>query len=147
MLARSWVVELNSGHRQCESFDEVLQLIDEGQELVHGVLFVSYDGGPRPWWKRFLGGSARYSYGFAALEWIGEFGSLIFYDKNWTEYRVLDHDFRVQPSDDERLQIAHGEKQPCPLDECMLKRRAFDALREALRTDKNPKWVSYRVVG
>lgn len=141
-----WYFELNEKDHVFSSAREVADAAHACQDLVHGRLSISYDDGPRPRWRRFLGLAPRYISGFAALEWTDDFASLIFLDNNWSEYRVLDEKNPVAPPAAVRTKISHGELLPCPANECMDKARAFQALQEALQTGAHPGWLSYRFV-
>src|SRR5689334_4768810 len=115
---RPWYFELNDKKRTFDSSREVTDAVAACQELEQGRLSISYDDGPRPKWQRFLGLAPRFVSGFAALEWANGFASLVFLDDNWSEYRVLDTQRPVSPSEDTRVRISHGEQSPQPLNEC-----------------------------
>ena len=140
-----WYLELNGTDQTFASAKEVADALGAYQGLDQGRASISYDDGPRPGWQRFLGLAPRYISGFAVLEWADGFASLIFLDDNWSEYRVLDN-IPVAPPEAVRVKIAHGESLPRPVNECMDKARAFQALLEALQIGVRPGWLSYRFV-
>ena len=81
-----------------------------------------------------------------SLEWYDGYGSIIFYDENWSEYRGVDKDHPVEIGDDVRVKIAHGELSPHPMQECMMAPRAFDAAIDFLKTGSRPSWISYTFI-
>ena len=141
-----WHLELNDSDHTLVSAAAVAEAVLVAQLSDRGKLSVSYDDGPRPRWQQLFGLAPRSASGFAALEWAGDFASLIFLDNNWSEHRALDTQHPVDPPDVVRTQIAHGELAHHPTSECMAKARAFQALQEALQSGNRPGWLSYRFV-
>lgn len=125
---------------------DLVNFIDKKATEVSGLLFLSYDGGKRPFWQVFLGKPKTYRYPFAALLWKDQFASLILYDENWSEYRVIDEDFPVNPSTEVRNAISFGEKTPNALDECLKKDRAFTLLQNSISNGRKPDDIKYRFV-
>jgi hypothetical protein len=142
---RSWLVELNDTAPQVNSLAELIKKIQEAEQMGSGRLSVCVDGGPCPWWERFLGKKRNVDSLFA-LEWHGEYASLIFHDENWSEYRAMDKDSPVQPEEKIRVKIAHGEAALHPVDECMSRSRAFTAARSFLESGVRPDWLAYRFI-
>lgn len=142
---QSWNLELGAEQTTVTSLDELRSRVSDAASLESGRLFLCADAGPRPFWQRIFGVS-RYSDFLFAIEWFDDYASLIFLDPNASEYRALDTGQPVRPPEDIRRRIAHGEVQPPPAEECMLKVRAFRALEDFLRTGERPEWLSYRLV-
>lgn len=145
----TWIVEINNDETDARVFasaEALRAFIAASRTAAAGQLAGFLDCGPAPWWERFLGGGSRKQNPRFAIEWYGEFASLIFLDDNASEYRVLDHEQPVDPPDAIRLHLAHGELQPHPSEQCMRAVRAWDALNEFIERGVRPAWLTYRYV-
>jgi hypothetical protein len=142
-----WKVELNDVNSEAHSLAEIDVILSRAGSMQRGRLWVGKDGGPRPWWHRFLGTQPRYVDSLFSLEWCDQYACLIFHDENWSEYRAIDEAVPVAPNEETRLVISHGEAKPSPVDECMKKDRAMIAVRECLVQNSRPSWLKYRYVG
>lgn len=140
-----WEIELNEVDSTVSSLKALVEQLALAERLPQGRLALSADAGPRPLWQRILG-ARRWVDIFFAVEWYGEYASLIFLDENGSEYRALDHVAPVSPSEEVRTKIAHGEIRPHLIEECMGKDRAFTAIREFLQSGERPAWLRYRYV-
>jgi hypothetical protein len=72
--------------------------------------------------------------------------ALIFLDDAWSEYRAIDVERPVQPSEDVRKRTSHGEFLPYPIGECMSVERAFAAIAHYVAEGERPPWLTYRYV-
>jgi hypothetical protein len=142
----SWLCDLDDVESRQTSTEAVLTWLDRAAERSRGRLSVDVEGDRPKGWLRWLAGRKRHVSPFFSIEWIGDYASLIFYDESWSEYRVLDAAHPVQPSEEMRLQISHGEPSAPPAAECMLKERAFRAMRERIESGLKPTWLSYKYV-
>ena len=141
-----WQLELDSEERSVVSHHDLVAQLAEAQMRNQGRLALSEVLGPTPLWKRLFGAKfvAR---GHFSMEWCNQVASLIFLDENWSEYRAIDGSAPIAASEEERLYIAHGEKRPHPIEECMSRERAFRAITESIESCARPAWLQYRVVG
>lgn len=143
--AASWIIELNEVDSRIEKLAELSAHIDGAESLPQGSLSIYSDVGPRPLWQRMFG-AKRIVVSYFSLEWYAEFASLIFHDDDWSEFRSLDQECPVAPPSDVRLKIAHGELKPHPQEECLMKSRAFEAVRAFIACGDRPSWLTYRFV-
>ncbi|WP_435105916.1 Imm1 family immunity protein [Arhodomonas sp. AD133] len=141
-----WLYELDEEDNVARSRAELDQVLGRAEAMPSGRLWVGVDGGPRPWWHRLVGLQPRFVEALLSVEWAADYASLIFHDENWSEYRAMDEALVVQPDEQVRARIAHGEARPHPVEECMHRERAFKAIRELIDTGARPEWLSYRVV-
>ncbi|UVW29198.1 hypothetical protein [Massilia sp. H6] len=141
----AYLIELNGERFKASSFDELNKIILKAEEIQAGRLWVGLEGGARPLWHRVFG-LKDFVNALLVVEWFGENASLIFYDENWSEYRVLDNEIPEFPDEIVRSQISHGEQQAIAEDECMRKERAFIAIYELIKTRHRPTWLTYRFV-
>ncbi len=139
-----WTLEHNGEDFDLQSLAEVRAKIRAIRETSEGKISLVSVVGLRPWWQRLLGAKYNVDH-FFALEWSGEFAALIFFDEKVSEHRALDKAVPVEPPEHTRVRIAHGEPD-IPIEECMKKSRAFDALDEFLESNKRPDWLAYRYV-
>lgn len=144
-IVNEWFVELNEDEFVVSSLD-VGQFIDKAELLSKGKLWFGMDGGPRPWWHRFLGTQKRYVDSLFALEWSSDVAALIFHDENWSEYRALKNEKCASFPEEIRKEISHGEAKAADDMECIEKAMAFKAIREALKKGDRPNWLNYKVV-
>lgn len=142
---RSWILELDDEPASVASLEDLRARVRAAESLESGRLRLRADAGPRPFWHRLFGAS-RYSDFFFAVEWFGDYALLIFLDGNASEYRSLDTAQPVTPTEAVRREIAHGGVEPAPVEECMLKARAFRAVAEFLHSGERPRWLEYRLV-
>ena len=140
-----WQLEINGLEHSVGSMQALCSRIADAESFAKGRLSVTVDAGPRPFWQRFLG-AKRFVEIFFAVEWFEDYASLIFYDENASEYRVIDKAEPVTATAEVRSKIAHGEPDALALDECMHKARAFRAVAEFLQTGARPSWLSYHFV-
>jgi len=143
--AGDWIVETNEVDRRFHTIGEVLGHLEGLEAQPSGQASVRVARVPVTGWKRFLGVVGQDSPCFA-VEWDGPYASLIFHDDAWSEYRAIDESHPVQPTEDQRRRIAHGELTPHPLEECMDKARAFTAMREYFGGRARPSWLKYRYI-
>ncbi len=141
-----WFVELNDAEHQVNSVAALSDFLLKAEQMQNGRLWVGKDGGARPWWHRFLGTQPRYVDSLFAIEWCGEYASLIFHDEKWSEYRAIDESSPVTPSDEVLLKISHGEAKPSSIEEYMYKARSMLAVREYFAQNARPSWLKYRYV-
>jgi len=141
-----WIVESNGVDDMVATMDDVSRQLSVAEQSAEGSLSICADLGPRPLWQRILG-AKRNVISYFMLEWADGYASLIFHDEKWSEFRAIDKEHPVAPSESTRLKMAHGELRPHPIEECMEKKRAFDAVRHLLQTGERPSWLSYRYVG
>jgi hypothetical protein len=148
IISGPWQISLNDGDDvPAATMAELKEHIANAERLEGGTLAVYADGGPRPWWHRLFGLQRRFVLCYFMLEWCGDYASLMFLDENWSEYRAIDEAHPVNPSEEIRVKIAHGEVIPHPVNECMKKERAFAAVRAFLDSGLRPEWLKYRFVG
>ena len=138
-------VELNDEHFIVKNFADVEMIINRAQQMLSGRLWIGQDGGKRPLWQRMLG-LKRYVDSLFVIEWADEDASLIFYDQDWSEYRALDKEIPRFPTETIRRKIAQGEDNPIDPGECLIKERAFTAIREFMKTRERPRWLFYHFV-
>lgn len=141
----SWTIEVAEVDTLFSTTEAAISFVNNLQTQASGQAFLFHDCGPVKGWKRFFR-AKRIVQPCCAMEWDGPFASLIFFDDAWSEYRVVDEAHPVQPTDDQRRRIAHGELTPHPLEECMQQSRAFGLVREYLDTRTRPSCVKYRYV-
>jgi len=141
----NWLVELNEQELSV-SPEDVGTLLANAKKLSEGKLWIGKDGGPRPWWHRFLGTPKRYVDSLFSLEWYSGGATLIFHDENWSEYRVLKPSGGQSFPENIRKKISHGEPKPAPDEECIETEQAFRAISEALNKGCRPSWLEYRFV-
>jgi hypothetical protein len=141
-----WVIEVNEKDTRFRTTEEVISHLGKLEATPTGKASLLLDLGPVSGWKRFLGAPKRDVSPCCAVEWDGPYGSLIFHDDAWSEYRVIDEARPVQATEDQRRRIAHGEPTPHPVEECMEKARAFAAIREYLGSRTRPSWLKYKYV-
>jgi hypothetical protein len=141
-----WKAELDEEETRLRTNTEVLSWLSDAESRVTGRVWVVQDLGPSTKWLRYIGGPKRDVRPHFAVEWSGDFARLIFLDDAWSEHRALDTTNPVAPSKEILEQISHGEPIAHPVEECMGKRRAFDAMREYLVAEQRPGWLSYRYV-
>lgn len=141
----NWTLELDGEDFDLHSLMDVRERIRAIRNTSEGKVNLVSVVGLRPWWQRLLG-AKYYVDHFFSLEWSGEFAALIFFDEKVSEYRALDKAVPVVPPEATRRRISHGEPD-APVEECMKKSRAFDALDEFLESGKRPDWIEYRYVG
>lgn len=144
--ATEWLYKLNDEENVAYSRSELIQLLNRAEGMSSGRLWLGVDGGLRPWWHRLLGSQPRYVDALLSVEWADDYASLIFHDESWSEYRAVDREAPVKPSEEIKLKISHGEMKPHPAEECMQRDRAFKAIRELLDSHVRPAWLSYRFV-
>lgn len=142
----SWHVELDDRKRLYRSLEEIDTVLLYAQSMQSGHLRVGKDGGLRPWWQRFLGMQSRYVDSLFALEWSNQLACLLFHDENWSEYRAIDESPPVTANEELRLEFSNNVENSAPIDECMDKDRAFQAVREYLAQSSRPSWLKYRFV-
>jgi hypothetical protein len=143
---RAWIIEVDDVETRYPTRAALLAALSDMQRRSSGSVAVMIDAGPVEGWRRFLGGAKRVIVPCFAIEWEDRYASLIFHDEAWSEYRAIDSQRPVAPDETTRTRIAHGELTPYPIEECMDKARAFDAVREFITTDARPPWLSYRYV-
>jgi hypothetical protein len=141
-----WICELDGADGRVATSDVVVAWLSEAGAQSKGRLSVVFDCGPSKSWLRFLCAPTRELLPYFSVEWAGDYASLIFHDGAWSEYRALDTTNPVEPPEELRKQIAHGEPVAHPVDECMLKVRAFQAMRERIESGAKPEWLSYKYV-
>lgn len=141
-----WELEIEGTDNTIQSLADLQERVAMAAKSSNGRLFLSADAGPRPLWQRILG-AKRFVELLFAIEWCEGFATLMFYDENASEYRAIDKEHPVSPSEDVRRRIAHGEVLPCPVDECMEKTRAFRALSDFMSEGNRPEWLAYKKVG
>jgi hypothetical protein len=140
-----WIAEFDGVETRFPSKDQLAGYLASLNTRPTGCVSVLIDRGPVRGWRGLLG-PKRDVVSCFSVEWDGAYASLIFHDNAWSEYRAIDHERPVWPTDDERRKIAHGELTPPPQDECMDKTRAFTAISEFLRIGARPGWLSYKYV-
>ncbi|OFJ05931.1 hypothetical protein BFX25_13945 [Vibrio cholerae] len=139
-------IEINKEKKELISTDEVFELLKSVENLETCRIWLGKDGGPRPWWHRLLGTRKRFVDSLFALEWHNQIAILIFHNENWSEYRAIDQEHPVSVSENDRLEIAQGEKIAPSNEECISKQRALAAVYEYLQSGKRPNWLNYNFV-
>jgi hypothetical protein len=140
-----YFIELNGRKLLSNSRHDLNKIVVETAGDLAGCLWIGTEGGLRPLWHRIFG-MKYYVDALLDVEWDGAYASLIFYDENWSEYRVLDKEMPVFSDQVASLKFAHGDQRSTTADECMSKERAFIAVREFIETRTKPIWLSYRLV-
>ena len=140
-----WIAEFNEVETRFPTMDQLAAYLASLQNGPSGRVSVLIDRGSVRGRLGFLG-RKRDVMSCSCVEWDGAYASLIFHDEAWSEYRAIDHDCPVWPTDVERRKIAHGELTPPPQNECMDKVRAFTAIRDFLHIGARPGWLSYKYV-
>lgn len=141
----TWIAESHDVETRFDSKDQVVAHLRGLEEQASGRVYLRIDRGPVTGWRRLLSSKRNVTPCFAA-EWDSGFASLIFLDGIWSEYRAIDGDHPVSPSEEIRRNIAHGEPHPHPIGECMEKVRAFAAMQDYVRQGRPPEWLTYRCV-
>lgn len=111
---RLWFTEHNGRRLELESIAEIERFLTESEASRDGHLSVTADTGPRPWWHQLFG-ARRYVWIYFIADWKGDAATLTFMDEDG------------------------GEHLAPPL----TKARAFDAMREFVRTGERPKGLEY----
>jgi hypothetical protein len=142
-----WTVESGETTARFKDKREIARYISKlVLEQASGRIDVDEDVGARSWFARLLGLHSRMLLGHLALEWAGNFASLIFVDDAASEHRAVDAEQPVQLDEETRLRLAHGEVEPHPVEECMSLARALKAIEEYLQSGTKPAWLKYRYV-
>lgn len=122
------VVNLNDiDRKEVTSISDVRAIVFAAKELEVGSLWVSADGGSRPWWHRLLGAN-RWVIPYFSLAWSGDAAVLTFLDEDASEYKAADRDGPSYHKDESRLRSAHPDRQG-PI---VSKARAFEAVQAFL---------------
>jgi hypothetical protein len=140
-----WTVECGE---YCEIFEkkELIFPYLSGlvKKLTNGRIDVDEDIGGRSWFSKFIFGmNPRIIQMHFTLEWYEDTASLIFFDGAGSEYRVKDSEFLIEPTEEIRNKIAHGEPKPYPIEECLSLQRALKAIEEYLKSGERPDWINY----
>lgn len=140
-----WTVE-------CGEFYEVLErkkmvfpcLADFVQKFPKGRIVVDENIGKRSWFSRFVFGmNHRIIQMHLALEWCNDVASLIYFDDAGSEYRSKDIEYPVDADEETRMNIAHGDLKPHPIEECHSLKRSLNAIEEYLNYGKRLGWLEY----
>jgi hypothetical protein len=142
-----WFLDINEEEKEFLSIAQLVEFLQSIESLETCRVWVGKDGGPRPWWHRFLGTQKRFVVSLFAIEWHNQIASLIFHDENWSEYRAIDREQPVSAKENERLKVAQGEIIAPSNEECISKERALAAIREYLQYNQRPNWLGYRFAG
>lgn len=135
-----------------ETSEELKAFLLQVEQTQEGGIFVSKDYGKRPvkgWWRRlFLGSEVWEREPCFTIYWYSDYATLSFEDRGYI-YHAIDHPM-YQPGDipeEIRVRLNNDEPTPAPMEECLLKQRAFKAVHEFIDTGNRPSWLSYRKVG
>lgn len=135
-----------------ETADELKAFLAEVEQTQEGGIYVKKDYGRRPikgWWQRLLLGAEVWDIlPCFQLHWYLDYAALSFEDRIYC-YNAIDHRM-YQPGDIPvkiRTRLNVEDANPTPREECMLKYRAFRAVREFIETGNRPDWLSYRRSG
>lgn len=143
---RVWIGELDEVETRFQSRDALIRFVRELRVKSAGRLCAFAECGLRPRWKRLLGMSEYECFSLFALEWSDGAAALIFNDDDWSEYRAVDSDSKVEAPESVRLRIAHGDSRPWPADQTLDAARAFLAVGEYLEGLRRPEWLQYRYI-
>jgi hypothetical protein len=141
-----WLFNVDDLDSRFPSDETLLAALAPFELSTLGRFSLHLDRGPSPRWRRLLLGQLRDITPCLSIEWAHDYASLIFLDENWSEYRVLDQQHPVSPPLGVRALLAHGELLPHPVNECMLRDRAFEAVRHFILHRTRPDWLAYRFV-
>jgi len=145
LVDAEWIAEFNEVETRFPAKDQLAVYLTSLQSRPAGRVSILIDRGPVRGLQGLLG-HKRDVVSCFSLEWDGAYASLIFHDEEWSEYRAIDHECPVWPTDDERGKVAQGELTPPPPEECLGKARAFAAIRDFLHIGARPGWLFYKYV-
>ena len=144
-----WIIECAEAKEVVNTKEGVFPyLLAQIKRLKEGRLVVEEDVGERSWLERFLFSvkNPRIIQTHFAMEWCNDFASLIFIDDAGSEYRAKSNKSHIQPNEETRMRIAHGELTPHPVDECLNLQMALEAIEEYFKSGERPNWLEYKYV-
>ena len=144
----TWTVECDKKPRRFARKEDLFAYIaDLVRKQSSGRIDVDEDVGERSWIARAIFGlHPRILQMHLALEWSGNAASLIFFDDAASEYRAMDSEQPLRIEEAQRTQIAHGECEPHPTEQCLALNRALQAIDDYLKTSIRPAWLRYEYV-
>lgn len=144
----TWTVECDENPQRFARKEDISACIKNlVSTKTSGRIDVDEDVGSRSWIARTVFGlHPRVLQMHLALEWSDNMASLIFFDDAASEYRAMDSERPLQISEATRKQIAHGEYEPQPIEQCLALSRALQAIEEFLETGARPTWLQYKYV-
>tara|TARA_Y100000034_G_scaffold136291_1_gene212014 strand:- start:40 stop:480 length:441 start_codon:yes stop_codon:yes gene_type:complete len=136
---KEWFLQIDDIHFTLHSLTEVKNKIAECKNRDKGAIQFSADDGKRPFLHRILG-LKRYIRAYFAIEWNDNVAMLIFYDENWSEFRLKASEKMLVENDNFEL---FGEVATIMEKYLLNKDYAFEIIRSFLNEGLLPSYLEF----